>query len=97
MLKNIITTKDKTNLEKEIDRVIESLSTYQPGTKEYLGISEDLERLYKTKALERDRRISPDTIAVVAGNLLGIALILGWEKTGVITSKALGFVLRGRV
>jgi hypothetical protein len=41
--------------------------------------------------------VSPDTIAVVAGNLLGIILILGYEKADVITTKALGFVLKGRV
>lgn len=42
-------------------------------------------------------RISPDTIAVVAGNLAGILLILNFEKLGNVTSKALGFVLKGRV
>lgn len=42
-------------------------------------------------------RITPDTLMIVAGNLVGIALILGYEHLHVVSSKALGFVLRGRV
>lgn len=43
------------------------------------------------------KKVSPDTVAVIAGNLLGIGLILGFEKMNIITSKAIGFVLKGRV
>ena len=42
------------------------------------------------------RRVSPDTMAIVAGNLLGIALIVGHERMNVVTSKALGFVLKSK-
>jgi hypothetical protein len=42
-------------------------------------------------------RVSPDTLLIVGGNLIGIVLILGYEHLHVVTSKALGFVLRGRV
>lgn len=42
-------------------------------------------------------KISPDTVLVVAGNLLGILLILTYEKTDFITSKAINFILKGRV
>jgi hypothetical protein len=93
-----ITKRDKrTRLEKEIDSVIQTMSLYHPGSEEYGYIADNLDKLYKTKANEQVRRVSPDTIAVVAGNLLGIVLILGYEKADIITSKALGFVLRGRV
>lgn len=42
-------------------------------------------------------KISPDTVLVVAGNLLGILLILTYEKADIITSKAINFILKGRV
>jgi len=70
---------------------------YDSGSKEYEPMMDYLERLYKLKALDKQERISPDTIAIVAGNLLGIGLILNHERLGHITSKALGFVIRGRV
>jgi len=92
------TKKDKrTNLEKEIDSIIIDMSNYEVHSKEYSVIVENLEKLYKVKTNESSHRISPDTIAIIAGNLLGIALIMGYEKANIITTKALGFVLRGRV
>lgn len=93
-----VTKRDKrTNLEKEIDRILKEAEYLNPNSEEYTKIAENVERLYKAKSYERVRNVSPDTIAVIAGNLLGIALILGYEQSHVITSKALGFVLKGRV
>ena len=42
-------------------------------------------------------KVSPDTILIIVGNLAGILLILKYEKLDIITSKALGFVIKGRV
>lgn len=42
-------------------------------------------------------KFTPDTLLVVGGNLIGILLILNFEKMDIIRSKALGFVLKGRV
>ena len=97
MFKKITKRDKRTNLEREIDAVIEEMSQYSRDSKEYSDIAVNLERLYKAKACDRDRRVTPDTIAIIAGNLLGIALIIWHEKADVITSKALGFVLKGRV
>lgn len=41
--------------------------------------------------------ISPDTALIVLGNLTGILMILYFEKAGIITSKAINFVLKGRI
>jgi len=49
------------------------------------------------KLAERSWKIDPNTVLVVAGNLLGIVLILYFEKFDIIRSKAVGFVLKGRV
>lgn len=87
----------RTNLEKEIDEVIDEMHNYSSASEDYTKMTVNLERLYKAKAQERDRRVSPDTIAVIAGNLIGIALIIGYEQANIITTKALGFVMKGRV
>lgn len=42
-------------------------------------------------------RVTPDTLLVVLGNLGGILLILNFEKLDIIRSKAISFVLKGRV
>ena len=87
----------RSNLEKEIDNVLGRMSELDPDSKEYSAMASNLERLFSAKSKEKDRKISPDTLAVIAGNLLGIGLILTYEKLNVITTKALGFVIKGRV
>lgn len=42
----------------------------------------------------RKKRVSPETLAIIGGNIAGIVLILGYEHVHVVTSKALGFVMR---
>lgn len=93
-----IAKKDKrTNLEVEIDLVIEKMRNVEPNTDEYTTMASNLERLYKLKAIDAGKKISPDTMALIVGNIAGLILIMSFEKTNVITTKALGFVLRGRV
>jgi hypothetical protein len=94
----ILTKKNrKTKLDDVIEAVILKLEGLSPDSKEYQIIADNLERLYKARSYEKSNFVSPDTLAIIGGNLLGIALILWFEKTDVITSKALGFVLKGRV
>lgn len=93
-----LTKRDKrTNLEKEIDTVLELMSTVDSRREDYDVMVNHLKTLYEAKATEKSKHISPDTIAIIAGNLLGIALILGYEQTNVVTTKALGCILRSRV
>lgn len=49
------------------------------------------------KIAEDKKKISPDTALVVAGNLAGILLILNFEKLDIVRSKAMSFVLKGRL
>lgn len=94
----LFTKKDKrTILEKEIDSVVIKMGGVDSSSKEYTTMTANLELLYKAKALERARHVSSDTKAIIAGNLLGIGLILLYERADVITSKALGFIIKGRV
>lgn len=87
----------RTNLEKEIDSVLEKISKLDPSSEGYKNAVESLEKLYKAKSYDKSKTVSYDTLAVVIGNLAGIGMILGYEQSRVITSKALNFVLRGRV
>lgn len=50
----------------------------------------------KMKESKYLRHVSADALAVVAANLTGIVLIIGYERINVITSKALGFVSKLR-
>lgn len=50
----------------------------------------------KLKELEKPDRVSKETWAVVAANLIGIGMIIGHERVNVIASKALGFIMKSR-
>jgi len=92
------TRKDKrTKLEKEIESVLDRMSLLEPDSKEYTAMVVNLEKLYKALPTKGERKVSWDTIITVAGSLLGIVLITKHEKTDIITTKALGFISKGRV
>ncbi len=97
VLKMKLNFKKKSKLENAIDSILDDMSNFEANSDEYSDMATNLEKLLKAKSYEKQKGISPDTIALVAANLIGIVLILKHEKVDIITSKALGFVLRGRV
>ena len=95
---NIYTKIIKPNkFEKEIDAILEELQYHEKDSQEYAQILSQLEKLVKMQDIRHSRRIKPDTLAQVGANLGGIALILNYEKLSVITTKALNFVVKGRL
>jgi hypothetical protein len=71
------------------------------GTEEtdedYAKMIDELKVLMEAKALQPvPKSVSPDTIAIIAANLAGIIAILGFEKANVLTSKAIGQLLKPR-
>jgi hypothetical protein len=79
-------------LEENIERVLQDLKGEEPETEKFAQISAQLERLYAIRNETRSRRVSPDTLATIGANLLGIGIIVGHERTHIVTSKALGFI-----
>lgn len=94
MLKKFTNLDKRTELEKEIDKQISILASEAKTPDEIQGV---MDLMSKRQQLGKKQTVSPDTLAIVAGNLLGIVLILGYEKANIITTKALGFILKGRV
>lgn len=86
--------KEATPLEKEIESLFASLSDYKKDSKEYAQIADQLVKLYKLKETDSKSKVSPDTWAIIGANLAGILLIIGHERVGIITSKALSFVMK---
>ena len=94
----LLTKKDKkSNLDKAIDKVHLKMETLEPDSDEYGKANENLSKLYEAKAIQAKDGFSKDTLLVVTGNLLGLLLVLNYERLGIITSKALGMLIRSRV
>ena len=79
-----------------IAKVLEKLDTYDTEDAEFGDAMEYLERLTKLKAETQKSRLDPNQIAIVAGNLLGILVIVAYEQKHVMTSKATGFILKAK-
>ena len=88
--------KEKTMLEKEIEVVLLDMKDMYVDSDEYEVALNHLSILHEINSKEKKWNVSPDTMAVVAGNLLGIVLILKHEELNIITSKAMSFVIKGR-
>jgi hypothetical protein len=83
-------------LQRAIDTVLERMSTFDAESDEYFQLAGRLSQLYDIQRTNAPDRVSADTLAVVAGNLAGIALIVNFERINVVTSKAIGFVMKTR-
>lgn len=87
---------EKSGLEKAIDSVLIEMAELESSADDYAKMVNQLSKLYSLKEIDSKKRVSPDTMATVAANLIGIILIVGHERVHIITSKALNFVMKLR-
>lgn len=84
-------------LNEAIADLYSEMAGFEAHQEEYDAVTTQLVKLIKLKKeMVPSNRVSPDTLAAVAANILGIAMILGYERANVITSKALSFVTKMR-
>jgi hypothetical protein len=86
-------TPDETQvaLEKTIVELQHQMQNADADSEEYATMLNRLERLTKLKKPRFLDKISPDTMFIVGGNLVGIVIIVAYEHSHIITSKALSF------
>lgn len=78
--------------DEQIAKILTEMNTYGPDSPEYPTLLTHLEKLTSMKQKKNIMRVSPDTMALVAGNLLGILIIVAYEQNHAMTSKGLNFV-----
>lgn len=82
-------------LDTAISDVLDEMNGLNSDTEEYAAAADQLVKLMKLKKeINPSWRPSPDALVGAAGSVLGILLILHFEKLGVVTSKALSFVTK---
>jgi hypothetical protein len=94
MQRYFLRTEKTIPIEKQIDAVLEEMTTVGVKSDEYPKLMSNLERLNDIKAKERREPLTYDTIALIAGNLMGILLIVAYEQKHVMTSKGFGQIIR---
>ena len=84
------------NLEVAIGKLQTEMDLYGAGSKEYAVRLKHLEAFYRIQAGEPANVISADMMASIAGHLLGIVIITNHEQLHVLSTKALGMLVRIR-
>lgn len=79
-------------LDEAIRTLLESMDQDDPGTDTYSQKVQNLDTLYKAKAVYGKRHVSADAVLTAAASIVGVVLMLGFEKSNVITTKALSFL-----
>jgi hypothetical protein len=80
-----------------IAKVLQSMETFSPEDPEFTTLMAHLNELTKMKAAESAKsKVDANTMAIVGGNLLGILTIVAYEQKHVMTSKAMGFILKAK-
>jgi hypothetical protein len=91
----------KKNKEETIEGAIEyvlcEMSNHAPDSEEYTNMVANLKTLKEAQGAVKPSSFPWKEIATGLFTVVGIGMIIGHERTDSITSKALGFVLKGRV
>jgi hypothetical protein len=89
-------TEEKSHLENVIDDVLTALDQMDPRDAQYATVVDQLTKLHALTP-KKEPWVKPEALIAVLGNLAGIVAILNHERAHVVTSKALGFVLKSRL
>jgi len=84
-------------IEVKLDIVADNLLDHMidnPNSRQEFAV--DLAHLERIRALRRDdkKRLDPNTMLLVAGNIAGILVVVSYERIAVVTSKAMNFILK---
>ena len=82
-----------TPVDEAIAELVVSMKSMNGDEEEYDDCMKQLERLH---ALKKDskRRVSPDTLAMVIGNIIVVIIIVKFERGAVMVTKAKDYVQR---
>lgn len=94
----IFNKRKQNTLEQETQKCLESMAKMDQSSESYKKLLETLERLMRLEHRKNSGfRVKADTLAQIGGSLAGILVIVGYEHGHVLVSKALNYVIKGRV
>jgi len=84
--------KGLTVLDEEIERLANQLGNISPVHEDYAKIADNLKVLCEAREKKNDRVISTEALLAATVNIVGILLVLNFEKMDTITSKAFSLI-----
>lgn len=87
-----VPNEQKLKLDDAIDECLRDMAGTRADSDAYARMMKRLKQLHALKEQETKRRVSPDTLAIVLGNIAVVLIVVGYEKANVVTSRALSFL-----
>jgi hypothetical protein len=83
-----------TQLDELIDSALKDLSTLTADAEQYATVMEQLEKLYALRNQHKPwfKRVDPNVTASAMAQVAGIAMIVEFERVGILTSKAMSLL-----
>lgn len=75
-----------------MNQILDDMIAYSPSSAEYPDLMKKLKKVHAMRTSNKMSWPSPDTIALVAANIVGILIIVGYERGNAVTSKAFGML-----
>jgi hypothetical protein len=91
----LLSKKESYTIDQEIDRCLNEMKSFPVETDEYRNAAANLRVLYEARGVKSHKSLSTDTVVAVVGNLTGILLVLYFERSGAVLSKAFGMIGKG--
>jgi hypothetical protein len=79
-------------IDEEIERLANQLGDMSPVSDDYAKTADNLKVLCEAREKKNDRVISSEALLVAAVNIVGILVVLNFEKADTITSKAFSLI-----
>lgn len=87
-------TSKKTELQAARTTAMLELEEHTPGSDDYKNVMNQIETLTELINSEKREKLSPNTLAVIAGNLGVAGLVLWYERDNVMTTKMFPFLTK---
>lgn len=90
----------RTELDKEIETLIENMKPIDPSCEAYTAMAENLKTLYEARATEKSAKADHtilNTLLVLGGNLLVVLVTVGYEYAHPAVSKAWGMLIKRKI
>jgi len=84
----------KKDIESEIEHILTKLESLKPESEEYTTAVKNLDTLYACRSYKTNTWLNYEVLIPAAVNILGILLVINYEKVGIVTSKAMSLVGR---
>lgn len=86
--------KETPELDEAIKKVYSRMDRIGPGNEEYTLLVKQLKELDALKSKSSRNASSPDTRLIVLGGIAQVLIIVAYENANVLTSKAIGLLLK---